>query len=203
MKTFCVSILLTLGSLGIVQAGPIFTQCPPTGLNTGCEFLVSLNPNNTISIAMDPNIPNNGPYGGSDDTLVGVQNNSALTLKSLLVSSSLAIFAFDGDGPCTQTPGPTNCSSDPSGYAGPNISFSNINAAKTAGTVNFNPGLAPGASGYFALEEALQTAQLSVTVGSTVVPEPASIALLSPGLLFLAGLAFRRGRKQAGYSLNG
>jgi hypothetical protein len=59
-----------------------------------------------------------------EDTLVGVQNNSAVTVPSPSLNGPGAI-GFDGDGICSgQFPGtPTDCPFGPTGYEGPNTSF--------------------------------------------------------------------------------
>ena len=45
--------------------------------------------------------PNEGPYEGSDDSLIGVQNNSSSTIDELPLSvPSSDLFGFDGDGIC-------------------------------------------------------------------------------------------------------
>ena len=169
---------------------------PPVGVNTGCQFLITINASGLPTVAMDPNPPNNGPYDGSDDTLVGVQNNSTQTVTSLPLSSSTDIFNFDGDGPCTQTPGPASCGIDPSGYGSRNVTFSSINSAFTAGYLVFPLGLAPGASTWFSLEDALSdAAQLTPGLpagGGFAVPEPAPLTLVGSGAGLLLLLARRR-----------
>ena len=58
-----------------LSAAPLFPACPAVGVNTGCQFLITVGSGGTTTIAMDPNVPNNTPYDGSDDTLVGVLDN--------------------------------------------------------------------------------------------------------------------------------
>jgi hypothetical protein len=150
----------------------LFSQCPPVGSNLGCSQLVVINANGTATVQTDPAAPANG-YDGAEDTLIGVQNNSGRAISSVnLASTTRDIFGFDGDGLCnpSQWPDPltrTTPAGCPgiqgfgaSGYEGPGTSFSNISANKLTGTVNFSPALQPGASRYFALEEALQSGQL-------------------------------------------
>jgi len=80
---------------------------------------------------------------------------------------------------------------DPGDYQGPTSTFTIANA--NSGTVNFNPGVAPGSSTFFSLEEP-PTANLVVTPGGA--PEPATNALLGAGLgvLLLVGRKFRNRR---------
>jgi hypothetical protein len=167
------------GALVVVAAGatsasaaPLFPQCPPVGSNLGCSQLVVINQNGTATVQVDPAAPPNG-YDGVEDTLIGVQNNSANSISSInLASKTQPIFGFDGDGICdppdwpspTTTNTPPGCPSTagfgPTGYEGPGNSFSNISLNEQTGTVNFSPALAPSGSAYFGLEEALQAGQL-------------------------------------------
>jgi PKD repeat protein len=153
-----------LAPLPAIAAAPTppFTQCPAIGLDKSCGLLITINPDGTTSIAGDPTQP---PFDGIEDTLVGVVNNSSLTVQIIPISSSstIPIFAFDGDGICSgfYNGTPAGCPFGPTGYEGPNTSFS-ISDGNT-GTVNFPAGLAPGKSTYFSLEGA-------PSAGSIVVP---------------------------------
>lgn len=189
-----------------VSASPLFPQCPAVGVNTGCQFLIQINADGTVSVLQDTAPPNNGPYDGVEDTLVGVQNNSTNVVTSLPLTSTATIFGFDGDGPCTQSPRPAICPAsgrfpgDPTGYGGPGVSFSGINSAKTSGVVNFANGIAPGGSAWFGLEERLTASQItpgppSGTPGPQLVgvPEPITFLLLGTGLSVLGiGRLYRR-----------
>ncbi len=192
---FSAAFLLAIASL---QAAPLFTQCPAVGVNTGCQFLITIGANNAVTIAADPNAPNNGPYDQSDDTLVGVLNSSNSVVTSLPLSSTLDIFGFEGDGPCTQSTHPASCPGsggfESTGYAGPGVTYSGINAGATSGVVNFTGGLAPGQSRWFGLEEALTISQITPGTPNTggAVPEPATLLMLGGGLLGLPLLSRRR-----------
>jgi hypothetical protein len=198
---FATCLVLVASSIRTLSAAPMFTQCPATGVNTGCEFLITINSDGTVTVAGDTNSPNNGPYDGSEDTLVGVLNNSRNIITSIPLTSSTTIFGFDGDGPCTQTIAPASCPSsagfpgDSTGYGGPGVTFSAISADKTSGTVNFT-GIAPGGIAWFSLEEALTVSQINPGTpngGPTGMPEPASMLTLAGGLGVLGLL--RRFRK--------
>lgn len=73
-----------------------YTQCPPVYKDTGCQFLVTVT-NGGETINEDSS---QGPYEGSDDALVGVQNNSSTPVSSIHLSAEDELFGFDGDGIC-------------------------------------------------------------------------------------------------------
>ena len=105
-----------------------------------CNVVIVINPSGSPTIAVNPNaVP---LYDGDEDTLVGVQNLSGQTINALPISGSADdagenIFDFDGDGACSAAF--LNCHNvaDPTGYAGPTTSFSNIDESHSSGTVNF------------------------------------------------------------------
>jgi hypothetical protein len=139
----------------------LFPQCPPIGLDDGCGVLITVNPDGTGSVTSDPAQP---PYEGSEDALVGLQNNSSGTVSSVDLSATTDIFGFDGDGLCAPNapnPSPSACPFGPTGYEGPGTSFSNINTTDfTSGTVNFSPVVGPNGSAYWSLEEAITAADI-------------------------------------------
>jgi hypothetical protein len=141
-----------------------FSQCPAIGLDTGCAVLITINPGGSITSTADPS---QGPYDGSDDTLVGVQNNSSSTLTQLdLASATQPIFGFEGDGLCTATAAPAGCPFGPTGYEGPGTSFTNISADTRAGAVVFGSGtcatgIPAGGSAYFSLEDDVDVSSLT------------------------------------------
>jgi hypothetical protein len=176
--------------VGVPSASALFTQCPPVGLDAGCGTLITVNPDGTGSVASDPT---QGPYEGDEDTLVGLQNNSAGNVASIVLSSAASppIFGFDDDGLCTETPGPSGCPFGPTGYEGPGVSFTNVSGDSASGTVVFNPPIPPsgaacssggasgsGGSAYFSLENDVSAADINLgTISSQTVPGPTVTAI--------------------------
>jgi hypothetical protein len=165
--------LLATGTASAAPSPP-FVQCPPVGFDTSCRILIYIN-DSGAQILTDAS---QGPYEGDEDSLIGVFNDTTSTsISSIPVTSSSAVFGFDGDGICV-TPNPTsgkpglNCSAnttDTTGYGGPRSYFTNINGAKTAGTVNFTTPLAPGQSTFFSLELDITGASINI-ISATGVP---------------------------------
>jgi hypothetical protein len=130
-----------------------FSQCPAVGADTSCALLIYIDSTGTPGVLGDQT---QGPFDAIEDTLIGVQNDSRLSISTLPLSATTGkdLFGFDGDGLCTFI----SCTWDaPSGYEGPGVSFSDISSDTTSGTVNFSPAIPPGGHAYFSLEEALAT----------------------------------------------
>ncbi len=124
-----------------------------------------------------------------DDTFT-VVNNSSSIIKQLNVTGP-TLFSFDGDGPFD------------GGYNGPNETTTVINSGNAL--VNFTgpnsfgiPGLAPGQSGLFGVDNESGTGNnftSAIVTQSTPTPEPATLAVF--GLMGLAGAGYVRRRKAA------
>jgi hypothetical protein len=198
--------LLAAGASG-ASAAPLYPQCPPIGNNGGCSQLIVVAHDGTVTVTTDPAAPPLG-YDGSDDTLIGIQNNSKGPISSInLASPSADLFGFDSDGICnpdqwpsappTTPPGcPGPQGFGPTGYEGPNGTFSNISSNFLTGTVNFTTPLAPGASTYWALEEALTAGQVQggagghpITTAATVVGPVVNFSLTCVGTASCIGVA--------------
>lgn len=153
---------------------PPFNECPPIGADTSCGILVQVtdSENNIIGD------PSQGPFDGTEDTLIGVLNSSSSTITSMQLSSNTNLFGFDGDGLCTgYSPGPAGCPFGSTEYEGPSTSFSDITPDQTGGVVNFTGGLAPGQTAYFSLEEPLTAT--TVIVGGPTAGEQGGSSNLS------------------------
>ena len=147
---------------------PPFTECPAIGASPSCEILLVVNANNSVSVEGDPSV---GTFDGSDDTLVGIVNNSGKAVKAVTVTGpGSGLSEFDGDGICSGDygawTGSTGCPYGPTGYEGPGTSFVTSPSLPDSAEIDFKHGLAPGGSAYFSLEGALASAHLTARKGS-------------------------------------
>ena len=186
-------ILFAMACAATAHAATIgFNACPNVGLDlAGCQLLISVTQVNSSGVATafyttqnTSVIPSSlGPYDGSDDTLIGIQNDSdpvlyPTPLISIVLTGFLGsnIAGFESDGACSGNfsvnPTPLQCggaysSANPASYQSALVTFTNFSTASTAGTfdsvtVNFGGGgLRAGTSSstcgsaWFSLEEKL------------------------------------------------
>ena len=176
--TFGIAFLLG----GTFLGGEAYAQCPKVGQDTGCGTVITVTGTGATITQTGQ-----GPYDGSDDTLVGVVNNIPLcqsgqnsqsacgiSIFSLdLTSANKPIFGFDGDG--INTFGVSGNPQDNTGYGGPNAFFSNISANKMSGRVNFIKPIPPnGGTGFFSLEDLLTASTACTNLLNNSVPKPAA-----------------------------
>jgi len=102
----------------------LYSQCPAVYKDTGCQFLVTLSSGGE-TISEDPS---QGFYEGSDDSLIGVQNNTSGPISSIHLSAEDELFGFDGDGMCLPggEPIPKGCQVLPENSAGEESVKANI-----------------------------------------------------------------------------
>lgn len=148
----------------LATSGPPYTQCPAVGQSPSCAILLVVNADRTISIEGDTSA---GQFDGTDDTLVGIVNNSSKPVNAIVVSGSGTDLAgFDDDGLCTfitcTWPAPTT-------YEGPGMSFVLDPTTTDRVEVDFTGGLQAGKSTYFSLEGALDAAAIKAAPG-TITP---------------------------------
>ena len=188
------SLMLMMSGLVIgawlAPAAPIFPQCPAIGLDTnGCELLVTVTAVTTLGAATAFTVavsnPDQGPYEGAEDTLIGIVNNATTPLKSIFFSGLVAgdgIFDLDGDGACALI-GCVNGAGDTSGYGGPGVFYTGIGGTlNSRGTVNFaGAGIANNGTAWFSLEGVI-----SAQVLAGAAPEPGTFGLLGVTILALA-----------------
>lgn len=147
--------------------------CPSIGEDAApvCGYVITVGPNATDTAYMGSVVgPNQLPYDGSDDVIVGIVNDTDALVSSVTLSGSgdpegaQDIFGFDGDGMCTEPPYLSWCSTGqqegedssdgtyPLGwdYVGQDNTFSEATDYNVQGTVNFTTPLPPGGSTFFA-----------------------------------------------------
>ncbi|MCU1300767.1 MAG: conserved repeat domain [Candidatus Sulfotelmatobacter sp.] len=172
------ALLIVLAGMGSVASlwAQDLDQCAsalPVGTALGCGALITVNQvdgsGNATAFTVTT-LGNRNPYDNVEDTLVGVQNSSGGTLHSITLSSPDltfgGIFNFDADGPCTFNAADCFPSPEgyiPSGYEGPNSTFSGFSSQviggitvgmppAASGTLSFNPAISNNGSTWFAME---------------------------------------------------
>ncbi len=159
--------LTASAALAAPPTTPPFTECPAVDADTSCQFLIVVTGTGTaqnVQVLEDSSQPF---YDNTDDSLVGIVNDSALPLSSIDIgvdNSGDDDFGFDGDGMCNPDgpPVPVGCpfagtggADDPYDYEGPDTSYvaADGGTSSDAGTVDFTTALAPnGGTTFFSLE---------------------------------------------------
>ena len=142
---------------------PPFAQCPTVGDDPSCQILLVINADSTITVLGDSAL---GPYDGTDDTLVGIVNNSKSAVPAITVTGpGSGLAGLDGDGLCTYAV--SGCPFGSTGYEGPGTSIKTDPTMPDSAEIDFSgAGLAPGTSSYFSLEGALTAANLTSQPGT-------------------------------------
>jgi hypothetical protein len=107
-------------------ADAAFTQCPAVGLDSSCQFLITVT-DAGASLQQDSTQP---AYDGNLDSLIGIQNSSSRPVQSVsLFAPGGLLFEFDGDGLCNSGhgPAPAGCQAPPGSSASCNPSTVNTN----------------------------------------------------------------------------
>lgn len=169
MKSRLLNLALLVAGCGTfgLQAASI---CPTTAsTTTNCDYIITISPSGSVSVMDVPgstafNAPITFIDGtmdpGDDGSLVGVVNDSTMDLTSLTLegtNGTSGIFDFSYNGICVYTMA-SYCATAASGHEGPTTTFTDLRSTvlfeTNPGTVDFGPGLAPGQSTYFSLEDA-------------------------------------------------
>jgi hypothetical protein len=166
---------------------PPFTQCPPIGQDTTCQYLID------VKSATEPPViiedPSQIYYDGNDDVTVVVQNETGAPLSKVhvgVLGSNDGIFGFDGDGICSESimPKPSGCPfstelNEAAGYTGPDTELvaDEAGTSTDAGTVNFPIPLANDQYTYFTLEAppygtTLVAGEVNDTIATKLSPAP-------------------------------
>jgi hypothetical protein len=184
--------------LGILAAGvlcflaaPASAQCPAAGAATGCNVTITINPGGSLSFSSVSGtlIDALRNPGASDDVMVGIINNSGVSITSLTLTGTSNIFGFDGDGACAgyTLPNASPCTPTFNEYFPAGITDSGVAVDQKSGKINFTGNLAPGAQTWISLEN---FSGVSGTAAAT--PEPGTLGLVGSSLLGLAGILRRR-----------
>jgi hypothetical protein len=201
---------ISVGLLGmsLTSAGAA-TYGGAIGLDTGPGEIITV-----TNIGATVSSTGQGPYDGSDDTYIGVLNNSSSAISSLTLScGSNGCFGFDGDGIdrgsyLNITANASDKSSG--GYGGPNAYFTTtggtpiVSTNAGTGVVHFLTAIAGnGGTSFFSLEEALTSASFSVSSIGTIssTPLPSTWTMLLLGLIGVGFAASRTTTKQSSVAI--
>jgi hypothetical protein len=154
------------GVASAATLAPPYRQCPAVGASASCQILVVINADRSVSVLGDPAVT---VYDGSDDTLVGVLNNSKTAVSAITVNGpGTGLAGLDHDGLCTYNV--AGCPFGPTSYEGPGTTIVTSAALADSAEIDFTGGLAAGHSTYFSLEGALTSARLTARQGHLTGP---------------------------------
>jgi len=200
----------TAGDTGGALGSPVLAFDTANGVNAATgkskvNVLIRIESDGSLSLYSDSSV---GAYESVEDVLVGVENlSSTAWTAGITLTGSSDIYGWDGDGiddylKAAVTSGNTldtsanfaNTSTTPASdrYGGPITYFTGISANKFSGTVNFQGGLAAGATTYFSLEGTPANVNGGIIVAPAAAPEPTSMVMAASGALLLLGYGWRR-----------
>jgi hypothetical protein len=162
-------LLAAIGMAAPASAATIpvapYPECPAVGAAPTCDILLVVNNDGSVTVYKDDSV---GPYDGSDDTIVGIWNQSSSTVNAVTVNGPpTGLGELDGDGICTYSL--AGCPFGPTGYEGPDTAIKTSPSQPDSAEIDFTKGLAPNATAYFSLEGALTLADLTVRQGPLAV----------------------------------
>ena len=112
---------MTVGHAGAQGSpSPPFTQCPAIDQDKSCQYLIVISSSGTSVL----NDSSQGAYEGTEDTLIGIQNNTSQPIAKLPLSAPAnggeGLFHFEADGLCDpgSAPVPAGCQPAPGAPAG-------------------------------------------------------------------------------------
>jgi hypothetical protein len=168
MSTKKLALVLVCWTAVTVVAAPAWAdQCSNPSIGTGAGTVGNTNVC-TLVITVTDGAPftatitgSGNAYDGDEDQLIGIQNSSTVPVSSIRLFAAATtasspytsnLFNFDGDGPCASN---AHDCFGPTGYEGPDNTFTNVSTDFTTGTVQFTTPIPAGGSTWFALENKL------------------------------------------------
>src|SRR5580692_10253965 len=117
MKKELIFLTAAISGLAVIssaqaQYAPNGTPYPAIHDDTGPGIIIDYTGGTSFTITAT----GQGPYDGSDDAYVAIENHSTTSLPSVTLTASGPIFGFDGDG--IDHYGSPGNGSDSSGYGG-------------------------------------------------------------------------------------
>ena len=184
--------------LGTVPAMADWNLTTGVNLNSlGPQYIIDFAANGGVSTFLNPVYAgvNPGPYDGSDDSYIGVINQTSHAIFSFSLSNPSAsqfIGGFDGDGITAYGVDFAAIGVDSTGYGGHDAFFTNLDSIASSLTVNFSGGISAGGTDVFSLE-----APAALNGGVIGTPEPATWAMMLLGFAGLGFAGYRSARKTA------